>query len=117
MKLHVIAEEDHLVQLACEGSITTLPLVGQAKPLEDLLGPQGYSRTVLLDFSRAGYIDSSGISWLILAHKHFMQAGGRLILHSMPARLQSVIDVLGLETVLNLAVDENAARGLVDATT
>lgn len=115
MKLNVIGQQDHVVRLACEGNLTLLPLTGLAKSLEDLLGPNGFACCVLLDLSRVGYIDSNGISWLILVHKYFTQGDGQLVLHSLPRRLQSVIDVLGLGTVLNLAPDESAARALVSA--
>ena len=69
--------------------------------------------TVLLDLSKADYLDSNGVSWLIIAHKHFVQAGGRLILHSLPRRLQDTVDLLRLPSILDIVANETAARGLL----
>src|SRR5690606_7431089 len=74
MHLRLIADEGYLVRVACEGEIR----YEGHDPLGDLLGPEGFTRTVLLDLEGTTYLESSGISWLLIAQKHFVEAGGRL---------------------------------------
>jgi anti-anti-sigma factor len=113
MKLIVISQSEQMTCVACEGTVTLLPVGQQRKSFEQLLGTSCFARTVLLDLSATDYLDSSGISWLILSHKHFREAGGRLVIHSVPPLLQRILKLLRLFSVLNLAADERAARELV----
>ncbi len=112
MELNVISQDESVIHVACAGTVT-LVVVGQQRELfENLLGPGCFARTVLLDMRRTDYLDSSGISWLILSHKNFCQGGGRLILHSLPPALRRIIELTRLASVLHLADDEPAARAL-----
>jgi anti-anti-sigma factor len=113
MKLSVTSRENGVIRLDCSGVITAFPAPEGLDMWLVALGPDGYTRTVLLDLSKADYLDSNGVSWLIIAHKHFVQAGGRLILHSLPRRLQDTVDLLRLPSILNIVADEAAARGLL----
>ena len=113
MKLTVIGRENGVVRLACSGTITTFQAPEDVDMWLAALGPEGYAATVLLDLSKADYLDSNGVSWLIIAHKHFVQAGGRLILHSLPRRLQDTVDLLRLPSILDIVANEKAARDLL----
>ena len=42
-------------------------------PLVDLLGPEVYTRQVLIDLARSPIVDSSGVGWLIGANKRFKE--------------------------------------------
>lgn len=101
------------LRLLCEGDITLQTLVPDRDRFLELLGPDAYSATVLLSLERTTYIDSSGISWLLIAHKHFKQGGGKLVIHSSPPVVDHVLRLLNLQRVLNLAGDESAARALI----
>jgi anti-anti-sigma regulatory factor len=52
------------------------------------------------------------VGWLIGLHKKFQQAGGRLILHSVPPLIDQLFRLLKLPAVLHMAGDEAAARAL-----
>jgi anti-anti-sigma regulatory factor len=66
----------------------------------------------LLNLEKTTYINSSGISWLIISHKHFVQAKGQLILHSIPPLVFQVMQLVRLPLVVPVAVDEAAALGV-----
>jgi anti-anti-sigma factor len=114
MKLTLISRDGPTVRLACEGALTLIPVAGQRALLEDVLGPDSFAGTALLDLSRVGYIDSTGVSWLIVAHKSFHERGGRLVIHSLTPLVQRVLDVMRLSAVLHLAANEEAARALLE---
>ncbi len=113
MKLTVVSRDNGVVRMDCSGTITAFQAPEGVDMWQAALGPNGYTLTVLLDLSRADYLDSNGVSWLIIAHKHFVQAGGRLILHSLPRRLQDTVDLLRLPSILAIVANETAARDLL----
>jgi anti-anti-sigma factor len=113
MKLTLVGRENGVIQLDCSGTITAFQAPEGVDMWLAALGLDGYSRTVLLDLSKADYLDSNGVSWLIIAHKYFVQAGGRLILHSLPRRLQDTVDLLRLPSILDIVANETAARNLL----
>ena len=85
---------------------------GGTAQLEEALVSAGYRQKVLLDLENTTFIDSSGISWLMICHKHFVQAGGKVVYHSAPPLVQQTLKLLRLNLVLNLADDEDAARAM-----
>jgi anti-anti-sigma factor len=113
MKLSLLADEGDMVRVRCEGEVRDVRYQIQGDPMEQVLGPGCFTRQVLLDLERTDYIDSSGISWLIVTHKHFKQGGGRLVLHSLPPRVSQVLHFLHMNLVFQVAADEQAARALV----
>jgi anti-anti-sigma factor len=67
---------------------------------------------VLLNLEQANYMDTAGVGWLIQRHKKFQDAGGRLVLYSVPPLLDQMFQLLHLPAVLHVAGDESAARQL-----
>lgn len=114
MNLELCSEDSDLVQVGCTGEVSQIRFRSGGNPLEELLGPACYGRKVLVDFGRAEWIDSSGISWLIATHQRFDHGGGMLVLHSLPPRVRSVLQFCKIDGVLNVAEDEEAARGMAD---
>ena len=112
IKLTLLSDDGGLVRVAAEGQISQTRLAGEGNPLEGLLGATCFSRKVLLNLERTDYIDSSGISWLIVNHKHFQQGGGMMVLYSLPPRVSQVLEFCRMNTVLRMAADEPAARAL-----
>jgi anti-anti-sigma factor len=108
MKLVVQDREGDVVRIACAGSMTLIPPTGQADLLRDVAGPDCFRQTVRLSLADTDYVDSSGISWLVVLHGEFLKAGGRLIVHSIPPRVREMFDLLRLSTLLHLAGDEEA---------
>lgn len=84
-----------------------------AMTLESLLGDDCYSAQVMLDLNHVDFIDSSGIGWLLGAHRRFRGAGGKLVLHSIPPVVGQTLKVLRMDKVFCLAKDETAACSLV----
>jgi anti-anti-sigma factor len=114
MKLKVLSPDAGLNRLECADDLTLLDVAEPETTLEDLLGPGIYRGKVLLSLAKAGYIDSAGVGWLILLHKHFEEAGGRLVVHSLPPQVRHAFDLLGLRAHLDIADDEAQARALAE---
>jgi len=101
--LHLVGVE-HKVQPASPLDFTSL---------EELLGTRGYAQPVVLSMAETRFIDSSGLSWLVVCHKRFVQAGGRLVLHSVSPAIMELFKMMRLELVLEIADNEDAAMELV----
>jgi anti-anti-sigma factor len=110
MKLTLVSDEGGVLLVRCEGQISQLRFQADGNPLEGLLGPDCFSRPVLLDLEHADWIDSSGISWLIVSHKRFLQSGGTLVLHTLPPRIRQVLQFCRMDKVFHLAATESEAR-------
>jgi anti-anti-sigma factor len=109
MKLTKVSEVGGVVCLQCEGEISPFRYPSDATSFEPLLGPRAFHLKVLVDLENTAFIDSSGISWLILTHKQFVKHGGMLVLHSIPPMIQQMLKLMKMELVLNLAADARTA--------
>ena len=114
MKLSVVFQDERSIHLACEGDLTLPAAAPRADPLAGVLPGGPCPALVLLDLSKVGYINSTGISWLVVSHRRVEQDGGRLVLHSAQPFVRGVLDLMQLSTVLHLAADEPAARSLAE---
>jgi anti-anti-sigma factor len=112
MKLSVQPSEGPLTRVQSEGDITHLDLFVYGDPLEKALGPGCYTKTVLFNLEQTPYIDSAGIGWLIKSHKLFLQAGGKLIVHSITPSVNHMFQLLKLKALLHMAEDEVSAQQL-----
>jgi anti-anti-sigma factor len=110
MKLSLISDEAGLCRLQTEGEIRLSEQPRDPQLLESLLGPDCYRRKILLDLQNTPYIDSSGVSWLVNFHKHCHDAGGILVVHSVPSSIMAILKLLHIDRYLNLVEDEPAAR-------
>jgi anti-sigma B factor antagonist len=109
MQLFLLSEDDDITCIACEGNITQSLFTPGVDPIMELLGADGFKRQLVMDLGKTGYIDSSGIGWLLGSHRRFTAAGGRLILHTVPPIVEQVIQLLRLHSVLNIQADQEAA--------
>jgi anti-anti-sigma factor len=82
---------------------------------EQVLGPRGYSQTVIVDMHRATFIDSAGLSFLILSHKRFLQEGGKLIFHSLSPAVRTLFETMGLQQLFFLAENREEALRLAES--
>jgi anti-anti-sigma factor len=112
VKLQVTSDADGIAHVTCEGTIAQEKFSRDADPMATLTGPSIFAKKVLLNLEKAVYIDSSGISWLLICHKHFVQGGGRLILHSIPPLIVKVLQIVQLQKIVGIAADETAALQL-----
>ena len=109
MELKVLSDDGdvlHLHVLARNVQSDTPP---RFESLEELLGPERYGRRVLLSLSETRFIDSAGLSWLVLCHKRFCQGGGKMVLHSVTPGILELLHMMRLDLALYLAEDEAAA--------
>jgi anti-anti-sigma factor len=112
VKLRLVAEDDRgAAVVAAEGDLVFAGSTGEiVNPFEGLLGAGWGGRKVLLDFSKAAFLDSAGIGWLIGSTKLFRQNGGMLVVHSIPPRVRQMLDMLKVGQIVPLAASEAAAR-------
>jgi anti-anti-sigma regulatory factor len=110
MKLTLLPlQNDDVIRVRCEGLVSLRGLDRDSEPLQTLLGPHCASHKVLLNLDRAQGIDTSGIVWLIRAGDRFRQAGGVLVLFSLPPTVSDVLAFLRLTPLFRIAPGEAAA--------
>jgi anti-anti-sigma factor len=112
MKLTLLSAGKDLIHIGCEGEISQREFQPGEKPLASLLGPAGFTHAVLMNLEKTTYIDSSGIGWLLACHKQFVANGGILVLHSVPPRVDHILQIVRMPLVLHIAADEAAARAV-----
>lgn len=112
MKINLRSDDGVLVCLESEGEIRLSDMGREGNPIDAALGRDGYTRKVLLDLQKTPYIDSSGVAMLIRCHKKCQDAGGQLIMHSIPPSIMQILKLLHMERHLHLVDDEKAARAL-----
>lgn len=79
-------------------------------PLEHLLGPHCYSRTVILDLSQAPSVTTSGIGWLLSCNRRFASSGGKLILFGVAPQVMDVLQFAMVTPHLLIAPGRKAAE-------
>jgi anti-anti-sigma factor len=67
-------------------------------------------RRFLIDFSRTGYIDSSGLGALVSISKRVREQGGELRLSGLNEDLRSLFELTKLDTLF--AITDTAAQAL-----
>jgi anti-anti-sigma factor len=103
MDLSIVSQDADVAQLKIRGRVTQRQLSSSADLLVDLLGSDVYTRKVLIDMRDTEFMDSSGISWLLIAHKRFREKGGRFVLYALPPMVMNVLKVLKMQLVFELA--------------
>jgi anti-anti-sigma factor len=112
MELNVLSDAEGLLELETKGlAVDGDPMAG-GDPLAALLGERGWARRATLSLAGSDYINSSGLAMLLTWHKQFRDAGGRLVLHSVPEHVMESIRLLRMERVFHLADDATTARRL-----
>ncbi len=95
-----------------EIDVLSAPVLHEA--LEEIIaeGPA----TLLVDLANVTFLDSTGLSTLLVAHRHLEERGGRLRLVSVPVKVLQVIEVAGLAERFHVDPDMEAAAGSPDPT-
>jgi len=97
-----------VIRLSAKGQIVQSTLLS-SDPVGEVLGPAGYDRKVLLNMAEVRFFDSMGLGWLLKCNKRFREAGGTLVIHSIPPVALDMMKVMGLSQVLKLSDDEASA--------
>lgn len=71
-------------------------------------------REVLVDFREVGFVASVGVGAVVAWHKRLLSAGGTLVCMSMSNRVREVFSLLGFESFLHMADNEDDALELLD---
>jgi anti-anti-sigma factor len=114
MQLLIHADDGKLLRMRLNGRVTQKELPAQEDLFVSQIGPEAYKRRVLVDMQDSEFLDSSGVSWLLVSHKKFREQGGRLVLHSLPPLVSNVLKVLRMNQILMLAETEQAAVKLLE---
>jgi anti-anti-sigma factor len=117
MEFRVLSDDGDLLRLALVGRVEQGDVPIESEPIRHFLGPRGYARTALLSLADTHFIDSRGLSWLVVCHKRFCQAGGKLVFHSATPTIRELFRLMGLDLALHLAKDEAAALELAGEST
>ena len=112
LELSLQAAEKDLLYLTCRGAISLPDFQPEKDPLLKLLGPEVYSRKLMLNMEHASLLDTSGISWLIHCHEACGRAGGILVLYAIPRRVRYILQLLQMEHLFHTAADVTDAQAL-----
>ena len=87
--------------VAVEGQL----IVGNRSELKELVREaiDAGERRLVIDFSRTGYIDSSGLGALVSISKKVREAGGDLRLAGLNEDLRSLFELTKLDTLFSIA--------------
>jgi anti-sigma B factor antagonist len=79
-------------------------IVGNRHELKDLIqvALDKGERRLLVDFSKTGYIDSSGLGALVSISKRIREAGGELRLSGLNEDLRSLFELTKLDTLFTI---------------
>jgi anti-anti-sigma factor len=113
MNLRLVSDDGDVLRLEMVGQVVQSESVPRSELLSQLLGPPGYARNVVLSMAETHFIDSSGLSWLVVCHKRFCQAGGKLVVHSLAPPIIELLKLMRLDLALHVAQDEAAALEFV----
>lgn len=115
MELHLLSENGDSAMLAIRGQINqSFVHPERTIEFEELMGPDVWKQTALIDLSDATFVDSCGIGWLISSHKRFAAGGGRMVLHSLSPVVDRILGMIKLGTVVTISGNETEARNLVE---
>lgn len=109
MSLQVVSIEDGVASLDCAEDMDALTMCEEFTELKDLVSVDWANQKIALGFSKATYIDSAAIGWILSLHKTMEEAGGKLVVHSMSPSVRRVLTMMRLESVLNIADDHAQA--------
>jgi anti-sigma B factor antagonist len=96
-----IKDQSGVAVLQVEGQL----IVGNRQELKDLVQAalDRGERRLLIDFSRTGYIDSSGLGALVSISKRIREADGELRLSGLNEDLRSLFELTKLDTLFSIA--------------
>ena len=95
MEIKVLSDDGSVLRLQMVGRVVQSDSTPGLDTMDDALGTAGYTRNVLLSLEETQFIDSSGLSWLVICHKRFSQATVASVnkqLRSQVRELQAKLD-------------------------
>jgi len=110
MRLEVLSADGPVKSVNASGRITQSAFMSEDEPLAVRFGDGIYGERLVLSLEGADYLDSRGVGWLLKCHRRFRQAGGVIVVHSIPTIIFDVLKLLHMDEVLHLSPDEQCAR-------
>ena len=89
------------VRLAGTVDVQTAPAL--RAELTDLINAAGAGTELRVDLGEVSFVDSSGLSTLVRAHKLAAAKNARLLLTGLPRHMTRMLNVTGLDELLDLA--------------
>jgi ABC-type transporter Mla MlaB component len=99
--VHADDLEIALVELAASGGATTADPARPPAPEADGRGRAERVRTVVADLTNLEFLDSTGLSALLVARHRVALLGARLDIHGASGAARRVFEAAGLEDVLD----------------
>jgi len=96
---HEVREEQGATVVSFEGDID---LQSSPEARQVLLGEVGKDRSILVDLSQVGYIDSSGVASLVESFQAARKAGNELVLVSVSDGAKRVLQLARLDKVFTI---------------
>ncbi|NQT16123.1 MAG: STAS domain-containing protein [Planctomycetes bacterium] len=115
MDLKLLSDDGVVLRLEMAGRIVRDDAASEVQFFDSLLGPDGYTRNISLSLAETTFIDTSRLSWLLVLHKRFHKAGGKLVVHSIRPPVMASLKMVPFWRVLHIAEDEAAAMELLRA--
>ncbi len=94
----LVSRFEGAVVVAIHGELDTYTAPGLRRLLHDLIDDQG-NLTVVVDLAKVAFIDSSGLSALVVALKSIRSRGGKLTLANPSRNARRAFEVSGLNRV------------------
>src|ERR671930_217316 len=101
MRFTLTKDKSGVVIVGVEGQL----IVGNRQELKQnvLDALEAGSRKFIIDFSKTGYIDSSGLGVLVSLSKKIREQGGELRLAGLNVDLQTLFELTKLDTLFTIA--------------
>jgi anti-sigma B factor antagonist len=96
-------------EIALEGELdlAAKPVLDEA--VETALAP-GPVETLIVDFTRVTFADSTTMTWLVHANTRTEEAGGRLVVVVGPGPVRAVLRMTGIDELVALVGDDARTR-------
>ena len=114
MEIHLDSADEGVVRLRLGGVVRESGVADD--PFDELDVSHARSSRVLLDLADVKMLNSNGLGWLLTCNKQCREAGGRLVIHSVPAMAMNVVKMMRLDNVLTIVANEQKALELTGET-
>ena len=96
-----ISKREFLVIITLQADKLMSSNAPQLKSELAIIGAEGYSN-IIIDLEKVDFVDSSGLSSILLANRMCEEAGGILGLSNINPKVQTLIKISQLEDILNI---------------
>ena len=111
MKYSVEKREKYVVILLQEGKLNSLTAPKLKSELV-LFNAEGFN-SIILDLKEVQFVDSSGLSSILVAHRLCKEAGGTFVLCNLSDAVKKLIKISQLEGILNIFPTTSEAKDFV----